>query len=37
MVEDLFEHDYDLETDYHSILNGKWVQCVDTPYYVEII
>jgi hypothetical protein len=25
-VETLFEHDFDLETEYHSLLDGKWDQ-----------
>jgi len=25
-VETLFEHDYDFEKEYHTMLNGKWNQ-----------
>jgi hypothetical protein len=37
-VEDLFDHDYELETEYHTLLDGKWNQyvsvlCVPAAYY----
>lgn len=28
-VGELFDNDFDLETDYHSLLNGKWVHMMD--------
>ena len=27
-VQDLFEQDFDIETQYHELLGGKWDQCV---------
>lgn len=29
LVEDLFEEDYKLETEYHSLLDGKWDHMMD--------
>ncbi|KAH8117865.1 hypothetical protein DFH11DRAFT_1541146 [Phellopilus nigrolimitatus] len=29
-VEELFEQDYELETEYHQLLDGKWDQCVSS-------